>query len=77
MGYTVYMERKVSNLICKKNVIGLTFRHSKFFFSSFLAVAETIVTSAHSLCTSINVAVTYCIYKCWIEIKHPLPLFLL
>ena len=67
----------VSNFICKINVIGLMFRHSKFFLSSFLAIAETIVTPAHSLCTSIKVAVIYCIYKYRTEIKHPLPLFLL
>ena len=38
------MERKVmactvSNFICKINVIGLMFRHSMFFLSSFLAIA--------------------------------------
>ena len=38
------MERKVmactmSTFMCKINVIGLMFRHSKFFLSSFLAIA--------------------------------------
>ena len=41
-------------------LLALRFEHSRFYFSKFLAIAETIVTPAHSLCKSIKVAVTYC-----------------